>query len=149
MRGVACVRAAAAMSERCPRAAGHAGGGLGCQSTHHGLQAFACNHHTHPLLPLTPHSKPLPVQDSTLSYVALHYTDAAGRPAKLRASKEHLVLVHAAPTPASERASEVGPGGTARRADMVVEGDVLVVHSEDGSFYTASVEKITRWVVTG
>lgn len=96
-------------------------------------------------------------QERRASFVALHYVDAAGRPAKLRASPERLVYV-APPNlnqGPSARAHGLPPGGAAWRADMVGVGDSLAVRLDDDggdgteggvSFYTAKVTAITRWV---
>jgi hypothetical protein len=92
-------------------------------------------------------------------FVELHYTDASGAPAALRASAEHLVLLAASELPPAAAAAAVPPGGRARRADMVAVGDLLVVRAgwgveeseagdaskagAGGDFYTAAVERIT------
>ncbi|KAI8466755.1 MAG: hypothetical protein J3K34DRAFT_54153 [Monoraphidium minutum] len=102
-------------------------------------------------------------KDRVADFVAIHYTDAAGRPAKLRASPEHLVFVAAKPAPAA--APSVARGGAARRADAVRAGDLLVIRAEPEAkdaaaalgaagapeplFYTAAVTKVTSESHTG
>ncbi|KIY94110.1 hypothetical protein MNEG_13851 [Monoraphidium neglectum] len=95
-------------------------------------------------------------KDRRVSFVALHYTDAAGRPAKLRASPEHLVYVAAASMAAASASAaaaaplkELPPGGAARRADAVSVGDLLAVQSEGGAYRLAAVKEITREVHQG
>ncbi len=86
-------------------------------------------------------------------FVALHYLDAAGRPAKLRAAAEHLVYVadpaQGLPSVGAARGvSELPPGGRASRADMVAVGELLVVRlpaAEEGGaphFFTAPVTQV-------
>ncbi|KAI8474199.1 MAG: hypothetical protein J3K34DRAFT_408443 [Monoraphidium minutum] len=86
---------------------------------------------------------------ATLPYVALHYTDASGAPSKLRATKEHLVYLAPSSLTTSDAPDGLPPGGSARRADMVVVGDLLAVAAGGGAFYTARVEKVTTERHTG
>lgn len=77
----------------------------------------------------------------------LHYTNAAGKPAVLRASDGHLIYTAAQVIPPAAPVLALGPGAATKRADAVVVGDLLAVQSPDGaSFYTAQVTRITRCV---
>jgi hypothetical protein len=111
--------------------------------------------HTDPTACVHPSAPPPCRQTRESTFVALHYTDAAGRPAKLRASAEHLVYVAAPeqqlPLAGGAGAGELPPGGSAKRADQVAVGDLLVVQAPAPAagaggraplFYSARVDKI-------
>lgn len=81
------------------------------------------------------------------SYVHMHYTNAAGKPAVLRATAGHLMYAAGQAIPPTATAAILPPGAVTKRADAVAVGDLLAVQSPDGaSFYTAEVTRITRWV---
>lgn len=81
------------------------------------------------------------------SYVHMHYTDAAGKPAVLRATAGHLIYTAGQTIAPAASAATLTPGAATKRADAVVVGDLLAVQSTDGAgFYTAQVTRITRCV---
>lgn len=57
-----------------------------------------------------------------MPFVTLHYTDEAGRPAKLRATQEHLVFLAGSELALAANSAEVPPGGRASRTDKVEVG---------------------------
>ena len=88
-----------------------------------------------------------PRQARTTSYVALHYTDEAGHPKKLRATPEHLVYLAPQHLVVNKPVAQLPTGGAASRTDMVQAGDLLAVRSQaqEGGFYLARVTAVTRW----
>ncbi|KAI8468029.1 MAG: hypothetical protein J3K34DRAFT_523237 [Monoraphidium minutum] len=87
--------------------------------------------------------------DAEETFVVLHYTDARGRAAKLRATATHLVYLAPRALALEARAAALPPGGGARRADMVEVGDLLAVLGKGGALYTAPVEAVTTEIHVG